>query len=42
MSQTTGEIATFLGGELRGPVDVVIDSVAQLKSAGPKDLSYAE
>src|SRR5262245_3857885 len=42
MKRTTGEIALFLAGQLKGRADVVIQSVASLKNAEPDDLSYAE
>jgi UDP-3-O-[3-hydroxymyristoyl] glucosamine N-acyltransferase len=42
MKRTTQEIATFVGGELRGAGSTVIESVASLRNAGPADLSYAE
>ena len=41
-TQTTQQIAEFLGGELKGSADVVLEAVASLKNAGPSDLSYAE
>src|SRR5215467_10985368 len=42
MKRTAGEIAEYVGGELRGDTGRVIDSIASLKNAGPSDLSYAE
>jgi UDP-3-O-[3-hydroxymyristoyl] glucosamine N-acyltransferase len=42
MNQTSREIADLVGGQLYGPQDVVLKSVASLKNAGPSDLSYAE
>jgi UDP-3-O-[3-hydroxymyristoyl] glucosamine N-acyltransferase len=42
MKQTSLQIAEFLRGELKGRRDVVLQSVASLRNAGPADLSYAE
>jgi UDP-3-O-[3-hydroxymyristoyl] glucosamine N-acyltransferase len=42
MKRTAGEIASFLNGDLKGRGDIVLESVASLKNAGPTDLSYAE
>jgi UDP-3-O-[3-hydroxymyristoyl] glucosamine N-acyltransferase len=42
MKQTTQQLATFLGGELKGKPDVVLERVANLRNARPEDLSYAE
>jgi len=42
MKQTAQQLARTIGGELRGRSDVVLESVASLKNAGPSDLSYAE
>ena len=42
MTRTAGEVATFLGGQLKGVADIVLESVASLKNAGTTDLSYAE
>lgn len=42
MKRTAQEIAEFVGGEIRGDRTVVLESVASLKNAGPRDLSYAE
>ena len=42
MKQTAQQLADFLRGELRGPGDLILESVASLKNAGPRDLSYAE
>ena len=42
MKQTAQQIAVIVGGKLSGPGDVVLESVASLKNAGPADLSYAE
>ena len=42
MKQTVAQLAEFLGGELKGRGDVVLEAVASLENAGPADLSYAE
>jgi UDP-3-O-[3-hydroxymyristoyl] glucosamine N-acyltransferase len=42
MNQTPRQIAELVHGELTGPEDLVLTSVASLKNAGPSDLSYAE
>jgi UDP-3-O-[3-hydroxymyristoyl] glucosamine N-acyltransferase len=42
MKRTAQELADYVGGELRGNGLVLLESVASLKNAGPKDLSYAE
>ena len=42
MNQTSRQIADLVGGQLYGPQDIVLTSVASLKNAGPSDLSYAE
>src|SRR5438552_226372 len=42
MSRTAQQLAEFIGGELQGDGLTVLDSVASLKNAGPRDLSYAE
>lgn len=42
MNQTSRQIADLVHGELTGPEDIVLTSVASLKNAGPSDLSYAE
>jgi UDP-3-O-[3-hydroxymyristoyl] glucosamine N-acyltransferase len=42
MNQTPRQIAELVRGELKGPEDLVLTSVASLKNAGPSDLSYAE
>jgi UDP-3-O-[3-hydroxymyristoyl] glucosamine N-acyltransferase len=42
MNQTPREIAELVHGELTGPEDLVLTSVASLRNAGPTDLSYAE
>src|SRR5262249_47518125 len=42
MKRTAQELADYVGGQLRGDVLVVLESVASLKNAGPNDLSYAD
>ena len=42
MKRTAQEIAEFVGGELQGNGNAVLDSIASLKNAGPSDLTYAE
>ena len=42
MKRTAMELAAFLGAEMSGAPDVSIESVAELDTAGPGDLSYAE
>jgi len=42
MKRTAQEIAEHIGGELRGTGNMMLNSVASLKNAGPADLSYAE
>jgi len=40
MGKTLGELAAFLGGELRGPADLVVRGLAPLDQATPDDLSF--
>jgi UDP-3-O-[3-hydroxymyristoyl] glucosamine N-acyltransferase len=42
MKQTSLQLARFLGGELKGREDVVVESVASLRNAGPGELSFAD
>jgi len=42
MKQTAQKIAEYVGGKLHGDAEVVLNSIASLKNAGPNDLSYAE
>jgi UDP-3-O-[3-hydroxymyristoyl] glucosamine N-acyltransferase len=42
MKRTAQEIADYVGGELHGDALAVLNSIASLKNAGPRDLSYAE
>ena len=40
MGKTLGELAAFLGGELRGPADLVIRGLAPVDQATPEDLTF--
>jgi UDP-3-O-[3-hydroxymyristoyl] glucosamine N-acyltransferase len=40
MGKTLGELAAFLGGELRGPADLVIRGLASVDQASPEDLTF--
>ena len=42
MKQTVRQIAGHIMGDVHGHGDIVLESVASLKNAGPADLSYAE
>ena len=42
MKRTAQQLADYVGGNLRGNANAMLDSVASLKNAGPNDLSYAE
>jgi len=42
MKRTAEEIAGFIGSEIVGDRGVILESVASLQNAGPKDLTYAE
>jgi UDP-3-O-[3-hydroxymyristoyl] glucosamine N-acyltransferase len=42
MNRTAEELATFLGGRFIGNPGELVESVAELDSAGPGDLTYAE
>lgn len=42
MNTTAAELAEFLGGRLKGRPSQTIEGLADLESAGPGDLSYAE
>jgi UDP-3-O-[3-hydroxymyristoyl] glucosamine N-acyltransferase len=42
MNQTPRQIAELVHGELTGPEDTMLTSIASLRNAGPSDLSYAE
>lgn len=40
MEKTLGELAALLGGELRGPADVVIRGLAPVDQATPEDITF--
>ena len=40
MGKTLGELAAFLGGELRGPADLVVRGLAPVDQATPEDLTF--
>src|SRR2546423_1616787 len=42
MKRTAQQVADIVGGKLSGRAEVILESVASLKNAGPQDLSYAE
>ena len=42
MKRTAEELAAFLGGQLNGNAGESLESVADLRAAGPGDLTYAE
>jgi UDP-3-O-[3-hydroxymyristoyl] glucosamine N-acyltransferase len=42
MQRTAQELADYIVGELRGDPAMMLESVASLKNAGPRDLTYAE
>jgi len=42
MRQTSLQISELTGGQLSGPENIVLESVASLKNAAASDLSYAE
>jgi len=42
MKQTSGQIAALTGGQLIGSSEIELESIASLKNAGPRDLTYAE
>jgi UDP-3-O-[3-hydroxymyristoyl] glucosamine N-acyltransferase len=42
MKRTTQQLGELLGGVLKGQPDAVLEAVASLRNAGPRDLSYAE
>ena len=37
---TAGQLAKLVGGEVRGPADVILAGVASLEHAGPNDLTF--
>jgi UDP-3-O-[3-hydroxymyristoyl] glucosamine N-acyltransferase len=40
MTRTLGELAAFLGGELRGPADLPIEGIASIDQAAPRDITF--
>ncbi len=40
MERTLGELASLLGGELKGPADLLIRGIAALDDAGPQEISF--
>jgi UDP-3-O-[3-hydroxymyristoyl] glucosamine N-acyltransferase len=40
MKSTLGELALLLGGELQGPADLVIEGLASIDRATPKDITF--
>jgi UDP-3-O-[3-hydroxymyristoyl] glucosamine N-acyltransferase len=40
MERTLGELARLLGGELQGPADLLIEGLAPIESATPRDLTF--
>lgn len=40
MERTLGELATLLGGELKGPADLVIRGIAPIDQATPQDITF--
>jgi UDP-3-O-[3-hydroxymyristoyl] glucosamine N-acyltransferase len=40
MHRTLGELAAFLGGELKGPADLAIEGIAALDQATPREISF--
>ncbi len=40
MTRTLGELAAFLGGELKGPPDLVVDGIAAIDQATARDISF--
>ena len=40
MGKTLGELAAYLGGELRGPADLVVRGLAPIDRATPEDLTF--
>ncbi len=40
MGKTLGELAALLGGELRGPADLVIRGLAPVEQATPEDITF--
>jgi UDP-3-O-[3-hydroxymyristoyl] glucosamine N-acyltransferase len=40
MKPTLGELAVFLGGELKGPADLPIEGIARLDEATPREITF--
>ena len=40
MGHTLGELALLLNGELRGPADLMIEGIAAIESATPRDITF--
>jgi UDP-3-O-[3-hydroxymyristoyl] glucosamine N-acyltransferase len=40
MGRTLGELALLLGGELKGPADLVIDGIASIDRATPREITF--
>jgi UDP-3-O-[3-hydroxymyristoyl] glucosamine N-acyltransferase len=40
MTRTLGELAAFLGGELRGPADLPIEGIARIDQATPREITF--
>jgi UDP-3-O-[3-hydroxymyristoyl] glucosamine N-acyltransferase len=40
MTHTLGELAAFLGGELKGPADLVIEGIAPIDQASPREITF--
>ncbi len=40
MEHTLGELAAFLGGKLQGPADLVIQGIAAIDRATPRDITF--
>jgi len=40
MTHTLGELAAFLGGELRGPADLPIEGIAPIEQATPREITF--
>ncbi len=40
MGHTLGELALLLGGELKGPADLMIEGIAPIEGATPRDITF--
>jgi UDP-3-O-[3-hydroxymyristoyl] glucosamine N-acyltransferase len=40
MKHSLGELARFLGGELKGPADLMIEGLAAIDRATPRDITF--